>query len=484
MTEELLPTISQQKVLNSIKSFILSDKERVFILKGYAGTGKTTMMRFLVKWLHEVKKDYYLLAPTGRAAKVLSNISNEPARTIHSLIYRYSDFNQDVDKIEVDAHQNGQLYLVFESAMIDEDTGASIYIIDEASMIADSTPGGLTQASFGSGRLLSDFLNYDTRNDSKFIFIGDPCQLPPVGEIHSPALDVNYFNSKQILCREAQLTEILRQKEGNSIIAVSKAVRGFYDKAPEDNSSYPTNGFRTWGKLPLRGCADIIIHKTREEMLSQYLTKIGVGHYNDATFLCRGNNTCNKDSIEIRHRLGFNNELVQAGDLLLVTQNNLLSGLVNGDMVEVIDVSSYSTMQAGLRFRQVTVRKQFSKEEFSQLLIENVIAQVQPNLDSQQQTALNRDFVIRMRNKGIRAHANRDIFNDALRHDVYLNALRCSYGYALTCNKAQGGEWDDVYIDFPRGIVCNPTKASYQWIYTAITRAKKHMHLVDDFFVQ
>lgn len=223
----IILTPSQQSALDDILDFVHSEESRVFILKGYAGTGKTTLMRFLVKQLEAEKMNYRLLASTGRAAKVLSNMteSGGSTSTIHSMIYTFSGLNKDLsDKVNPTADETGQLILVFEPSGIDEEkTPETVYIVDEASMVSDQAPFSATQAEFGTGRVLNDLLNYDRRTMSKFIFVGDPCQLPPIQEYYSPALIADYFQKTfGIEALVASLTEIMRQEDTSSIIKVSK----------------------------------------------------------------------------------------------------------------------------------------------------------------------------------------------------------------------------------------------------------------------
>jgi ATP-dependent exoDNAse (exonuclease V) alpha subunit len=184
----------------------------------------------------------------------------------------------------------------------------------------------------------------------------------------------------------------------------------------------------------------------------------------------------------IRKKLGFTIGHVQKDDLLMVIQNNLLSGLMNGDMVKVIEVEEYTEDKASLTFRRITVEELFTHRIVSQLMIEDTVNQNVLNLTSNQQKALFVDFARRMKKAHIKQHSRE--FKQALYTDPYLNALRCSYGYAITCHKAQGGEWEDVYVDMPRNITLNPTKAIYQWMYTAMTRSSKHLHLIDDFYIE
>jgi ATP-dependent exoDNAse (exonuclease V) alpha subunit len=478
-------TVSQQKVLDQLNSFITDPSCRVFILKGYAGTGKTTLMRFLIQLLLEKEKDFILLAPTGRAAKVLSNATGQVAKTIHSLIYSFSNLNKDLSDAkeqELKADSTGQLYLNFEPVVLDEKNNPpTVYIIDESSMVADMEEKNVTQAKFGSGKLLSELLKYDHRPESKFIFVGDPCQLPPVKETASPALMPDYFQKHfDLMALESSLTEIMRQKGDNDLIRASLLIRKLRSSAPIDEQAYH---FQTWARFPLRYCRNAQLHKDLDDMIHSYLENIKSNGYNDAIFISPSNKNCHKISRKIRELLGFNSNVVQKGDLLMVVQNNLPTGLMNGDMVEVTHVEPHIMNVAGLAFTGVRVRELFTNEEKDVLLLISTISSDPPNLNSIQQTNLFIDFAIRMKKLGITQKKNEAEFYSIMQSDPYLNALRCSYGYAVTCHKAQGGEWNNVYVDFGM-IACNPTQEKYQWVYTAITRAKETLHILNKPYIQ
>ena len=479
-------TTSQENVLKQILHFIKNSPDRIFILKGYAGTGKTTLMRYLIQELEKINKGYRLLASTGRAAKVLTNLSNcnEGASTIHSMIYSFNGLNKVYDeKEEPVVDKNGQLFLVFEPSKLDE-TGVpeTIYIIDEASMVSDVETKDITQAKFGEGRLLKELLEYDTRRNSKFIFVGDPCQLPPIEEYYSPALMKDYFQKEfGLTAQEAQLTEIIRQKGASGIIDASKQIRGLYNQAPNERNLYGSQ--RLWGFLPFRQHKDIQLHPNLEAITNDYVNKVKANGLNSAICICRSNRACSQLSHNIRAKLGFVHDHIQEKDLLMVIQNNMPTGLMNGDMITIEQLGPQTVSRGGLTFRQVTVKELFTGKTIKTLMIEDTVNQSRLNLDSAQQQALFIDFILRMRNIGItQKHTQR--FNQAMLNDPYLNALRCVYGYAITCHKSQGGEWEDVYVHVPRNITLNPTKETYQWVYTSMTRAKKTLHMVDDFFIK
>ena len=486
---------SQKRVLKQLTDFVFNSDDRVFVLKGYAGTGKTTLMKFLIDELEQQKQAFKLISTTGRAAKILANHTGREASTIHSMIYKFTDFNQDVSKFDAktsNIDNVGQLFLVFEPATLsNDDRNSIIYIIDEASMVSDTEDKNVIQAKFGSGRLLTELLGYDDLEQSKFIFVGDPCQLPPILGSISPALSTEYFQKRfQLHAQQATLTEIMRQD--NSIIAAGNYVRKLWENAPENESAYPKGN--NWRTIQLSPYKDIKLHSNTDEMLGLYLETIKSKGYNEATFISYSNSKCSELSASIRQSLGFQGD-VQKGDLLMVVQNQgSITGLMNGDMVEVVgirpesertfkEVKTPEGYHTTLVFREVTVKELFTEKTFTTLLLETLLESKQTNLDALQQSGLFLDFILRMKRRGIDRKRNSDEFERAMLKDPYLNALRCNYGYAITCHKAQGGEWSNVFIQPPRNLTLNPTQNKYQWFYTAITRAKQTVHLCKDFFI-
>ncbi|MCQ2251758.1 MAG: DEAD/DEAH box helicase [Bacteroidales bacterium] len=481
MTTEITLTPSQQAAFDSIMEFLDSDSQRVFILRGYAGTGKTTITRLIVEQLRERELQFHICASTGRAAKVVSNATGEAATTVHSLLYKFNGFNQDPEKVfrseQSGLSDYGQLYICFEMAKLPQNSPRQIYIIDESSMISDclAPDTSIQQAQFGSGRLLTDFLNYDP--NGKFLFIGDNCQLPPVGQKISPALSVDYFRSEfRIEAGEAILTDIMRQKGDSDIIYLSSEIRRLYQAAPLDKSFYPRN---TWTKLPWHGYRDIQFLPNRNALISAYISRIADADYNGATLITSSNSKCNELASMVRPQLGFSGSLC-VGDLLLVTQNNVC-GLMNGDLVRVVEIGSQE-MMARLTFVSVSVESITTGHRYSSYLIHEILIGKFANLTGEQQRELYANFFVR--NSGLTPgfRSDKRVLQDLMMKDPYLNALRCVYGYALTCHKAQGGEWDDIFIDPARNITMSPIKSDYQWIYTSMTRAKKTIHLADDFF--
>lgn len=472
--ERIVLNSNQKNVFERFSHFIKDDERRIFILNGYAGTGKTTLIRFFIDELESQKKSFTLMASTGRAAKILSNITKVNASTVHHVIYTFKDFNQDLEEVLQKKESGGmdsygQLFLAFELSSIDTEHASDVYIIDEASMISDEKDGNATQAQFGSGKLLTDLLNFDP--NGKFVFVGDVCQLPPVEQDLSPALSAAYFRSHfHLEAVESILTDIVRQQEDNTIIQASHRIRLLHDDPPKVK----------WGMLPLGNYEHIRLHSDISSMIKLYIDLIRGRNYERASFIASSNKKCGIINQLIRNELGFTPTL-QVGDLLLVTQNNIISGLMNGDMVVVEQIDHTRSLRAGLSFVMVEVRELVSRKRYAQLLIEDILYGNTINLNQEQQQALFLDFFIRMKRIGIRQKDAR--FKSCLNTDSYLNALRCVFGYAVTCHKAQGGEWNDVCVDIPRNLTLNATAEKYQWIYTAITRAREHLHIVRDFFI-
>lgn len=476
-------TDSQKIALVKLRHFIDNDDLNVFILRGYAGTGKTTLVKALISMLGKKHKKFYLLASTGRAAKILSDIVGCDATTVHSHIYTFSDFNQDIGEI-IDARQKnpsmdstGQLLLMFEMTTVDhdEDYETIYYIIDESSMVSD-VKSTCNQASFGSDKLLTDLFNYDTRG--KYLFVGDACQLPPVGQDISPALDADYiravFNKK---VDGAELHDIVRQKEGNDVIVAASRVRDLTLKAMQPSNF--TIKLNLWTKFPLRGYKNIHIVNSLQDLHMLYVKDLNQNGYNESTFICPYNSSCNSTATTIRSMIGIQSATISVRDLLLVTQNNHITGLKNGDQVEIVNILTRER-RAGMTFVMTQVKEIFTGKTYTQLMIEEVIYTNQTNISQKKQKELFIDFAMRMKAKRIKPKS--PAFIERLMKDPYLNALRCVYGYALTCHKAQGGEWKRVYIDIPLSLSA-PNRFSpsiFQWLYTALTRAQQDVYVADN----
>lgn len=470
----------QKAALDKIMSFLKKDQgSRVFILKGYAGTGKTTMINKVISFMETRNINYGLLASTGRAAKILSDVTGRGANTIHSEIYRFHGLKKEKGSTSggAVAEDDAQLIIQFDLGRPDENS-PSVYVVDEASMISDKAETTVVQSRFGNGRVLNDLLRYNGR--AKIIFVGDPCQLSPISGELSPALSAEYLKKTfGIDAEEATLTEVMRQSDDSGIVTTSAIVRDLWEKAPDNELSY--GGRNSWQRLPFRGVNGIELVDSVDTLGRMYIRDIRNGDYTKSVFICKSNSACYKFSMAIRKILGFDGPL-EKNELLLVVQNNLISGFRNGDLVKVINVSPSAELRAGLTFREIEVKELFTGKTFKQLMIEEILYQEKANLEGKQQSKLYADFIKRMSAKNI--YEGNPAFEDFMRTDKYLNALRVSFGYAITCHKAQGGEWENVYSYFPRNIMLNPTKEKYQWVYTAMTRAKEKLFVIDDIYIE
>ncbi len=215
-------------------------------------------------------------------------------------------------------------------------------------------------------------------------------------------------------------------------------------------------------------------------IVQKYIEHIKKYGYNNSTLLCFSNRQCDAVTKIVRQALGLTSDLLQKDDLLLITQNNNTTGLMNGDLVKVCSVQ-IKEHRAGLTFLSVSVREITTQKEYSTLMIADIIYANQTNLTQTQQKELFVDFAVRMKKRHIKQKTKE--FNDNMLIDPYLNALRAVFGFALTCHKAQGGEWDNVFLDIPRNFPLRPKPYVYQWMYTAMTRARKEFYLVDDFYI-
>jgi len=465
-------TKSQEKAFISFYGFINSG-QNILIINGYAGTGKTTLIKGFLNYLAKCNKPCTLLASTGRAAKILSNITGHNATTIHSEIYKFDDLNENIGIVagrvenENDT-EPGWLFPKFELCRNESNT--NIFIVDESSMISDEEDKEPEIAFFGSGKLLSDLLNFAP--NGKFIFVGDECQLPPVRGAFSPALDKNYLQKEfGLKVIKSTLSEIVRVKKDNNLLLATQEIRKLISQKNEQK----------WMKFPLKNYSNINIVSDENTFIDNYVKDIKFNKYSNATLICRSNKTVARMNNLIREKLGRKSNNIQKGELLLITQNNLLSGLMNGDLVKVINVWEREK-KAFLTFRRVEVEELSSNKRYTQFLIEEVLFQNIPRLTKMQQRNLYINYYKRQKEKGILPSSKE--FKDGLFKDEYLNALRAVFGYAVTCHKAQGGEWNNVYLNIPKRIALNTCKEDFQWLYTALTRAKEYVYLIDGFWLK
>lgn len=482
---DIILNTAQENAFQKLKEFTQSPTSKVFILTGYAGTGKSTLMKQYVKWLeskgyvndnvveNEYRKrvtcgmrktppvNYYnLWASTGRAAKILRDKVGHMAETVHSGIYFLAELLEIKEK-NAAMEYDGQFVLGFDLSPANKQ--GSVYIIDEASMVGDTADPNPAQAIYGTGKLLTDLLNH--AQTGKVVFVGDNYQLPPVQSEESPALSESYLKSKfGVHVKSAFLDEIMRQDKDNDLVVAANEIRKLAD----------VQSRAKWAKYPLRGYNNINLLWSKEALLSAYVAKLKRDGYNSAVLISGTNKGRNELAQYVRNAMGFRDPHLEVGELLMVVQNNHPSGLMNGDFVVVKSIKQ-RRKRANLTFLEVEVEELVSNRAYTSLLIENLLYSNHANLDKVEQNGLFRDFVERECAKGITDRGS-ERFNDDLRKDEYLNALRTVYGYAVTCHKSQGGEWDEVYVDMGWK---RQMRSAYQWLYTAMTRAKNTLYLVD-----
>lgn len=462
----------QTRAIEAIRAF-LRGPASCFILRGSAGTGKTTLIAALVKELAASRRSFQLVTPTGRAARILGAKTRAPAETIHRVIYALSEV--EVFELAESANDPG-LRMVF--PLKRDDPGNILFIVDEASMVGDRE---VEQdiLRFGSGRLLADLVEYsrlarlgrNAENGAKLLFVGDSAQLPPVGETLSPALSADYLRKEfSLSCEEFELTEVMRQQSGSEILARATKLR---DAIRELR-------FNAFDCSP---AGEEIVGVAVPEAIDQATgaQRSGTG---SSVLVTYSNAQALDLNRAVRAQLwGDESTPMRTGDLLLVNSNSPITGLFNGDLVTVLDAESAPESRSvrirgvsdavELAFRRVTLAYGSASGDNQRIeckVLENLLESRERDLSPIEQRALLVDF--RQRHPGLRPRTAE--FRLTIRTDLYFNALRVKYGYALTCHKAQGGEWDTVVVDFgdKRG---KQTEYFFRWAYTAITRAKSRL---------
>lgn len=440
-------------VLEELKRWIKEGPEPVGILTGSAGTGKTTLLKSVLDWLDDQGIQAQSMAPTGRAARVLSSRTGHDARTIHSQIYSLRAVS-----VKEEAGDAGPLAR-FEFPLRDEPHNLGLIIVDEASMVGDQETGS-ELLRFGSGRLLSDLLCWSRLRAGimKILFVGDPYQLPPVRESRSPALDPGSTALSGLVCRRFILTDVFRQRPDSAILSAAVQLR------EELDSPKPVT-------MRLATGSDLF-----DADVQQMLAAI-TADPSGCVGIARSNERCLQHNRAVReHRWGSVSSEPLPGDRLVVVRNSRV-GLLNGDIVEVLQVGDAERRAVRLRntpvidlaFRRVSLLEGEKVREC--MILENLLDHHEGNLPMLLAQALLADFESRTP-----AKRNSSEYIEALLSDPYVNALLVKYGYCITCHKSQGGEWPTVYVDFA-GV--DHSAEGFRWSYTAITRARSSLHLIE-----
>ena len=453
------PTTEQANALNVFCQFVLDRNDRVaMILRGSAGTGKTTLAGAIVRAMAALRQKMVLLAPTGRAAKVFAHHAGHAAYTIHRRIYRQrtagdlSAFNLNVN--------------------LQRDT---LYIVDEASMVSNA--GGREGTAFGSGCLLDDLMQYVYGADQncRLLLIGDPAQLPPVGEAESPALKAAILGGYGMKVYEADLNEVLRQAQESGILYNATRIR---------NEKTWEGALLTLPSIRLHGFADIRI-VPGDELIESLATSYSRAGQDDTIVITRSNKRANIYNQGIRNTVLDREEELCRGDQLMIVKNNYnlpqtedtqktLTFLANGDIATVQRVRNIHELY-GFRFAEVTLQfPDYDDYELTSTVLLDTLTSESPSLTREQQQQLY--------DRVMEDYADIPLKQDRLKklkQDRYYNALQVKFAYAVTCHKAQGGQWSHVYID--QGYMTDDmlTPDYIHWLYTAFTRATSRLFLVN-----
>lgn len=462
-------TECQDKLLRDIASFLTWDDGDIMVVNGYAGTGKTTVVASVISALADFQVPTVLLAPTGRAAKVLSQYAGKPAYTIHKHIYRQRSVGDD---------GFGQFNLFPNKA---KDT---LFVVDEVSLIGLDGGERQSSAAFGSGNLLDDLISF-VRNGAgcRLLMIGDAAQLPPVGHEYSPALSEDYMSRFGGVCF-SELTTVVRQGAGSGILYNATMLRTVI---AEDYASggclFPTDTL----ELSSDGFADVERIGGGEllEALSDAFDRYGE---DETIVLCRSNKRANRYNAGIRGAVQYKEERLVRGDRLMVVKNcyhftegiEKLDYIANGDIAELVGIGHYEE-RFGLHFADARLCfPDYDDLEIEAKVCLDTLDSESASLTWEQQNALYQGVM-----EDYQSLSTKKKRYDAVKADPFYNALQLKYANAITCHKSQGGQWKCVFIDNPLwqeefGV------DDYKWLYTAITRAVEKVYLVnfkDKYFI-
>lgn len=447
------PNREQTMLIASLSFFCINQEpESLLLINGYAGTGKTSLTGALVRALADFGKKTVLLAPTGRAAKVFSEYSGHSAFTIHRKIYRQKSYSPEYGN-----------FLLAENKHVD-----TFFIVDEASMIPNASAEG---AVFGTGRLLDDLIHYVYSGvRCHLILLGDNAQLPPVGFTESPALSVEQLRSYGLKVYETQLTLIARQNEGSGILHNATLLR--------NNMSCRENLVKPVLHLSEYNDIEVLSGEYMSETISDCYDRDGL---NETIVITRSNKRATMFNAGIRNQILYREDELVSGDMLLVAKNNYfwseqyeeLDFIANGDVARVSRVRGTHKMY-GFRYADVTLEfPDHNNIEVDAKVILDGLFSDSPALSREQSERLFTEIYAEL-------EGDKRTRYKALKQNPYFNALQVKYAYTVTCHKAQGGQWKNVFIDM--GYIPEDAFTSLdfcRWLYTAITRARSHVYLIN-----
>jgi exodeoxyribonuclease-5 len=449
------PTKDQKKVLTHLAAFNESKKVNpVYILKGYAGTGKTTTISTYVKELSSTKQKFVLMAPTGRAAKVLSHYTGFGAFTIHRLIYSVNTDTNGKTKISLNYNKNSN----------------TVFIVDEASMIGENSGN----ESFQSGNLLDDLMSFVfSQTGNRMVLIGDTAQLPPVNLNISPALDIDYLKSAYTLTAYSfEMKEVMRQALDSGILITATSLR---KKIEENNFTLPLVK-----KADFKN--DVVIVEDSIEMQEFFQQYFYGDNMKSSIIVCRSNKRANLFNFQIRNRILQCEREIEAGDLLMVVKNNYYwlkqksnpGFIANGDIAEVIRVLNIYE-NYGFKFAEAEIKlvDYPDAKSFVVMLFLDTLYIEKASFDNKE---INKLYE-KLKDEYSFLGSKTKIFA-AIKNDYHYNALQVKFAYAMTCHKTQGGQWSYVFVD--KGFVSDDmiNKEYLRWLYTAFTRAYDKLFLL------
>jgi len=447
------PTGDQAEALEGLSRFVCGDgDEGIFVLSGYAGTGKTTLVSALVKTLASFGVRPVLMAPTGRAAKVLALYSGMPAYTIHRAIYRQQS-------------GYGASFSIAKNMFKD-----TFFIVDEASMISQ-TAGEMS--AFGTGRLLDDLVEYVFQGENcRLILVGDAGQLPPVGSPFSPALDVNELGCYGFGVGKATLGEVVRQAEGSGILSNATMLRRLLEQTAPGQQVMPGLSVKGFGDIERITGAELL------EALEHSYDTVGL---TDTLVVTRSNKYANVYNNGIRSRIFWREEQLTVGDIVMVVKNNYfytknldrLDFIANGDIAEVVRVGRHEELY-GFHFINVDLRfADYDELELSVKVIQESLQSEGPSLTQKEADTLYYNVC-----EDYAGMSKSEMYKE-LKNNEYFNALQIKFAYAVTCHKSQGGQWANVFID--NGYLTDEMldREYLRWLYTALTRATQKVYLVN-----